>query len=123
MSLSAPRGKLSLLGTGNVCCSATWVILGHRTTLKNFIHTLKGKKTDKGEGVEGENFRDQQWPHPLSVHTVVRVQLCRPLGNQGSWEGGVYLSAQGEIEIEFGEPSVSCGEEMSQKKKKRGGKL
>lgn len=27
----------------------------------------------------------------------------------------VYLSAQGEIEIEFGEPSVSCGEEMSQK--------
>lgn len=27
----------------------------------------------------------------------------------------MYLSAQGEIEIEFGEPSVSCGGEMSQK--------
>lgn len=27
----------------------------------------------------------------------------------------MYLSAQGEIEIEFGEPSVSCGEEMSQR--------
>lgn len=31
----------------------------------------------------------------------------------------MYLSAQGEIEIEFGEPSVSCGEEMSQKKKEK----
>lgn len=38
-----------------------------------------------------------------------------------SWQQGnlgrkvVYLSAQREIEIEFGEPSVSCGEEVSQK--------
>lgn len=64
------------------------VILGHRTTLKGFIQIHKVKREKKeGEGRGGREFLGTVDATPLSMHTVVRVQSHRPLGNKGSWEG------------------------------------
>lgn len=103
------------------------VVLGHKANLGDFYPPTQRKKRDKGGARRGRGKERIYGASPERVlgtsdvipplHAYCGQSSVLPF----SWQQGklgrkaVYLSAQREIEIEFGEPSVSCGEEVSQK--------